>query len=193
MHNTSIQRIENAWSEILSTIFNGDDWKHDPNFAETPRRIAVSLLYERCAGLNGENKVRQLLSVSFPTSYDGMVVTSPIGVSSLCPHHFENVSYKVCMGYIPKGKLIGLSKIGRVIRLIAKQPIMQEDYTKKIADVFWNCLEPEGLGVIVKGQHMCMTARGLEQEGVYTTTSEVRGWFRDKSYVKDEFLKICQF
>lgn len=133
-----------------------------------------------------------MLQITFPTTYNGFVITSPITVSSLCPHHFENVSYTVCMGYIPTERIVGLSKIGRVIKLLAKQPVLQEDYTKMLARIFQDCLNPEGLGVIVKGQHMCMIARGLEQPGVYTTTSEMVGTFRDNSSVKEEFLKLSK-
>lgn len=199
LDNDRITAIEKAWEKILDNIFHIEyssiDWRTDPNLKDTPKRIARSMLNDRCAGIGCYNRCLELLKDRFETSYDGMVTVGPLTVYSLCPHHFENVSYLVYFGYIPNslnGKVVGLSKPGRVIKLIAKQPILQEDYTKMLADIFMDTLNPEGVGIIVKGRHMCMSARGLEQPNTYTITSEMRGWFRDHKNVKDEFLEFCK-
>ena len=185
-------KIRLAWVQILRALY-GESWKNDPNLIDSPDRIANSIVNERCSGINSEVECREILNSTFLSEYDGMVIISPIIVSSLCPHHFENINYLIHFGYIPKGNVVGLSKPIKVMRLMAQQPILQEDYTKKLADLFWDALQPEGLGIIVKGQHSCMTARGLHQlGGINTITSEVRGWFRDNGYIKDEFLKLCK-
>ena len=170
----------------------GLDWKNDPNFIETPDRIARSLIYERCKGINSEEDCRELLSKEFPDEYNGFIIANPIMVNSLCPHHFENVFYIVRMGYIPKKEngVVGLSKIGRVIDLYGRQPILQETYVKKLADIFMESLDPEGCGVIVKGQHNCMIARGIQQPDVWVTMSELRGSFLTNDSVKNEFFKL---
>jgi GTP cyclohydrolase I len=184
------KNIQGAWETILDNLKH--DWRTDPNLMDTPGRIARSMVHERCIGINSFPECEKLLEIRFPTTYEGLVITSPITVSSLCPHHFENVSYTVCMGYIPNGFVVGLSKIGRVIKLFAQQPIIQEDYTRILTLIFSKCLRPHGLGVIVKGQHMCMIARGLELPGVYTTTSEMLGSFRNNASVKEEFMNLCK-
>jgi len=192
-----VLKIKKAWEIILDNIFHAEysdtRWREDQNLRDTPERIARSMINERCEGIGCENKCKELLQEQFPTLYDGMVSIGPLTVYSLCPHHFESIEYSVYFGYIPKhGKVVGLSKPGRVIKLFAKQPIIQEEYTRKLANMFMDNLKPEGVGLIVKGKHTCMSARGLEQPDTYTTTSEMRGWFRDKSYIKDEFMRLCE-
>ena len=193
-YEKALEKIGNAYIEIIDTLhmYHGLDWTEDPNFDGTPGRCARSLLNERCIGMTYKDKCKEILNVRFPSEYNGFIIASPITVSSLCPHHLENVTYKVVMGYIPSGNgVIGLSKIGRVIKLVGHAPILQENYVKLLADIFEDELKPEGIGVIVKGQHNCMIARGLQQPDVWVTMSEMRGSFRDNSSVKSEFLKLC--
>ena len=199
MKDIKIEEIKEAWEKILTSLFQTPtgymDWTKDPNLKDTPFRIASSIVNERCIGIDSERECEDLLNEQFPTTYDGMITIGPLEVYSLCPHHFESISYLVYFGYIPRytnGKVVGLSKPGRVIKLLASQPILQEEYTKKLADIFMRKLNPEGIGLIVKGKHMCMSARGLEQPKTYTTTSEMRGWFRDHKTVKDEFMEFCR-
>lgn len=193
------EAIEKAWETILDNVFHIEytdiDWKTDPNLKDTPNRIANSLLFERCAGIGSEEECKALLENKFPTTYDGMITMGPLEVHSICPHHFENISYSVYFGYIPNysnRQVVGLSKPGRVIKLFACQPILQEEYTRKLADIFMKCINPEGIGLIVKGKHMCMGARGLEQPNTFTTTSEMRGCFREVETIKNEFMEFCR-
>lgn len=193
-YNEAYTRIGNAYMEIIDVLhkYHGLNWVDDPNFEGTPGRCARSLLNERCIGMTYKEKCKEILKVRFPSDYNGFIIASPITVSSLCPHHLENVTYEVIMGYIPSGNgVIGLSKIGRVIKLVGHAPILQENYVKILADIFEEELKPEGVGVIVKGQHNCMIARGLQQPNVWVTMSEMRGTFRDNPSVKSEFLKLC--
>lgn len=199
LQDMKIEKITEAWGKILDNIFQTStgymDWTKDPNLKDTPHRIACSIVNERCIGIDSERECDELLNEQFPTDYDGMITIGPLEVYSLCPHHFESISYSVYFGYIPNsvnGKVVGLSKPGRVIKLLASQPILQEEYTKKLADIFMRKLNPEGIGLIVKGKHMCMAARGLEQPKTCTITSEMRGWFRDHKTVKDEFMEFCR-
>ncbi len=167
---------------------------NDENILETPERIAKLLLNERCAGINSREKCKNMLvSKSFPSNYRGFVVINPITVYSLCPHHMESILYKISIGYIPIDRCIGLSKIGRIIKLYAAQPILQETLTTDIAELIENSIHPEAVGVIVSGEHNCMRARGLQDHNVKTITSEVRGTALQDSAVKSEFFKLCEF
>ena len=183
--------IKKAWVGILESLY-GPTWAKDPNLTETPHRIAKSMVYERCENINCNEDARKLLKVRFPSKYKGFIVTNPISVDSLCPHHFENVNYKVVAGYIPMNGVVGLSKIGRVIKAIGRQPILQEDYIMTLADIFMEELQAEGVGVIVSGVHNCMVARGLQATNSDVTMAEMRGTFRDNPSVKQEFYELVK-
>ena len=186
------EKIKEAWESILHELQMLGLNLDDPNFHGTPERIAKMLVYEKCAGLNSKEKCKELLGKRFPTEYDGMVVLNPIKVWSMCAHHWVDVVYQVFMGYIPKNKeVIGISKIPRVIKLFASQPTIQEQFTKDLTDLFIESIDPEGIGLIVRGQHNCMVARGIQQPDVWITTSEMRGTFRINPSLKEEFLLLC--
>ena len=192
--NERYTKIMGHWEGILDALYADTkiNWRKDKNLEHTPHRIAKSIVFEKCTALYDDSSIKNHLKILFPTDYNGFVMCNPVVANSLCPHHFENVTYEVYMGYISTKKVVGLSKIGRVIKDLARQPILQEDYTKQLADLFMKALKPEGLGLIVKGQHNCMVSRGLQQPGIWVTTSEMRGTFRDNHSVKDEFLELCK-
>lgn len=185
------EAIKNAWLDILKNLY-GDNWADDPNLTETPHRIAKSMVYERCKNINCNEEARKILNVRFPSKYKGFIVTNPVTVDSLCPHHFENVNYVVVAGYIPTDGVVGLSKIGRVIKAVGRQPILQEDYIMTLADIFMEELRAEGVGVIVSGVHNCMVARGLQSPESDVTMAEMRGTFRDDPSVKQEFYDLVK-
>ena len=192
----AIKKIEKAYIKIFEALEDcyGLNWKNDSNFNDTPNRIGRSLINERLCGINSYDECSKILTnTAFPTEYNGFVVINPITANSLCPHHFENVSYTVSIAYIPNGKAIGLSKIPRVVKLFASQPLLQEDFTKKITDLIEESIKPDSLGVIVKGQHNCMVARGVKQHNVFAITSAVRGKCLDDPQVKAEFLRLCGY
>ncbi len=204
-HNMKVskdERLEMAQKDIEAAyvkIFDalefafGLDWRNDPNFDETAPRIARALLREKCRGINSEEVCKELLSKTFPTSYNGIISSGPIEAVSLCPHHFETVQYKIFFGYIPNKKAVGLSKIPRSIQLFSSAPILQEDLTEKYISLFQNCLQPLGCIIIVQGQHGCMSCRGVKiNRDFYVTTSSVRGEFETCDSIKQEFLKIIK-
>lgn len=194
------EKIEIAWKcEILPALKVAYDlnWEEDFNFKDTPRRIANSLI-EKCEGINLKNNkesLKKLLGARFPSSYNGIIKVGPVESFGICPHHFETVSYKVLFGYIPNEKhvnnAIGLSKMPRLIKLLAKSPILQEDYTDMIVDVFQEYIDPKGSIAIVKGQHGCMLCRGIKTgTECWVTTSAVRGEFETCDSIKQEFLNL---
>lgn len=185
--------IKNGWENILEglRIAYGLDYKNDENFKDTPDRNARALL-ERCVGINSESMCKDLMKKSFPSKYGGMIIADPITVHGLCPHHFEDVFYKVYVGYIPKNRCVGLSKIARVAKLYGSQPILQEDYTMTLADLFYKELDAQGVCVVTRGRHNCMVARGVRQVGAGVTMSELRGTFLSDPSIKSEFFTLCE-
>jgi len=201
-HIEGMQMLEQAWTLILRGLERAYDLNlNDENFRETPKRIAKMMILERCSGINSEDACKKLLDKSFPTMKNKnlddqlIVTTSPALVYGICPHHFENVRYCVWTGYIPKNKLIGISKFSRVVDLYAKQPILQESYTSGLADIFVSALDPKGVIVVVKGSHDCMLARGTKSNpNQFMITSAMRGIFADPGMetYKEEFFTLCR-
>lgn len=162
---------------------------NDDNFKDTPRRVA-RLMMELNYG-NNIQAAKDILTVSFPTeaNYDGLVSSNNIRVSSLCPHHMVVVDYDVSIAYVPSGgRYVGLSKLPRVARVLAKSMCLQEDYTKRIVDVIEEVLKPAGCAAYVRGIHNCIQARGAEMRDVSNVTIALRGVFAMNPTLKEEWL-----
>lgn len=127
----------------------------------------------------------------FDNGYDEMLVVKDIHVWTLCPHHLLPCEFKVFIGYIPTGKVLGLSKFARIAEILAKRPIMQEQYSTELAELLMEKLKPKGVAVFVIGQHGCMTARGVRQHSD-VVTSVVRGDFLKEGPTREEFFAICR-
>jgi len=178
------ERIEKAVKEMLEAM-NLD--LEDENFRKTPQRVA-RMYEEMFEGLGNEKKVKEILQTNFPSTYRGMIVSDWITAYSACPHHIIPVDYKVRFAYIPDGRVLGLSKVARFIKLISKRPVLQEQLTDDIVDYFERIVRPLGCIAVVKGSHACMRCRGVK-DNAQVITSSIRGNFEDKT-VKDEFLKL---
>lgn len=170
----------------------------DPNYKGTPRRM-VEVISDFTTALreDANNELDEHFGVTFPkhndcaNDYRGMLVQSPIRVYSLCSHHLLPVIYDIAFAYIPKdGKQIGFSKVVRILRLIAKRPMNQENFTQEAVDLFYKKLKPQGLAIIVSGAHMCMKMRGVECNTI-NKTSAVKGDFKDYERTRDEFLALA--
>jgi len=179
--------IIKGWRLILNGL--GLDL-NDANFKETPDRILRSY-YEIFEGIDNDEKIEKILSTSFPTKYDGMIIENPIRCYSMCPHHFLPVIYDVSIGYIPIKGGLGLSKLPRLVQHLAKAPKLQEDFTKEIVDVFNKKIKPKGVIVIVQGEHLCMHMRGIRKPECSTITSSFHGCFKDGK-VRSEFLSLVK-
>lgn len=157
----------------------------DVNFKDTPKRVARAY-YEIFEGINSTHEIEEILSTSFPSTYNGMVVAKGIRCFSMCPHHLLPVEYYIDFGYIADKTALGISKLSRFIELLAKQPILQETFTHNIMQIFKDHVNPKGTIVQVKGRHMCMAMRGVKQPDSWTYTSEIDGLF-EESAVREEF------
>lgn len=162
-------------------------WEGAQQFDGTGNRLRKQV-EELCWPIHIINQhLDDCFSAVFDDSYKEMLVVGPTSVWTLCPHHLVPCNFKVFIGYIPSGKVLGLSKFSRIAILVGKKPIMQEMYTRELADLLQERLNPGGVGVLVRGTHLCVEARGVQQD-VEVVTSCLKGYFLDDSSTKSEFL-----
>jgi GTP cyclohydrolase IA len=160
------------------------------DFTDTPKRVARAY-GEIFEGIDAGEEIKSILSTTFPTTYDGMVVLRDIRAFSMCPHHLLPVIYKISVGYIPTAGGLGLSKIPRLAVLMAKSLKLQETFTKDLADTLNDTIKALGVMVYVEGDHMCMHMRGVKTTST-TITSAARGVFLKSEpgkSPKEEFLR----
>jgi GTP cyclohydrolase I len=162
----------------------------DDNFAETPKRAAHAMLeLVRPAG-EIEDELTAMLARTFPAHYDGMVISKHNTCFGMCPHHLLPVIYRISVAYLPLTRVIGISKLSRMVHLLARRPVLQEDLTHELAQILHKRLETRGSAAYVEGLHLCMAARGIEAHEARVVTSAVRGIFRDQAATRQEFLDL---
>jgi GTP cyclohydrolase I len=161
----------------------------DPNFAETPDRVAKMYL-EMFHGLREGSEPR---ITSFPNEgdYHHMVIEKEIPFYSMCAHHFVPFYGHAHIAYIPESKIVGLSKLPRILEFYAKRPQLQERLTEQVAEFLWSKLDPQGVMVVIEARHLCVEMRGVKKAGAMTTTSALRGCFSDRK-VREEFLALLR-
>lgn len=177
-------RIKSAVLEIMSAI--GDDPGRD-GLADTPRRIA-EMYAEVFGGLWLDP--RDYLKVVFEVAHDEMVVLRNIPFYSMCEHHFLPFHGEAHVGYIPDGRVVGISKLARVVEGYARRPQIQEQLTSQIAEAIMEVLQPDGAAVVIEAEHLCMTMRGVKKPGSRMVTSAMRGDFRKSPVTRAEFLSL---
>jgi len=153
----------------------------------TPRRIA-EMYREVFCGM--DQNPMDVLSVGFEEGHEEMVVVRDIPFFSMCEHHllpFHGIAH---VGYIPKGRVVGISKLARAVELFARRPQVQERLTSQIADAIMEVVRPHGVGVVMEAEHLCMTMRGVKKPGSKVVTSANRGIFRTKADTRAEFMAI---
>jgi GTP cyclohydrolase I len=166
----------------------GEDPERD-GLERTPERMERSMQY-LTKGYQ-ENPEETLLGAMFDVAYDEMVIVKDIEMFSLCEHHLLPFFGKVHVAYIPQGKVIGLSKVPRLVDVLARRLQVQERLTTQIAEAIECAIRPQGVGVVIEARHLCMMMRGVEKQHSSTITSSMRGAFRDKE-TRDEFLSLIQ-
>ncbi len=176
-------RIEQAVRQILEAI--GEDPDRE-GLRGTPRRVA-EMYQEIFAGLH--QSAEEEISVFFNSGHSEMVMVKDIPLYSMCEHHLLPFVGRAHVAYIPRGgKLTGLSKLARVVDLVARRPQVQERLTSKVADILMQRLDPMGVMVMVEAEHTCMTMRGIRKPGSVTVTSAVRGVFETDERTRQEAL-----
>jgi GTP cyclohydrolase IA len=177
-------RIEAAVREILLAV--GEDPDRE-GLRETPARVA-RMYAEVCSGLHADP--RELLQKTFTQKYDEMVLVKDIRFASICEHHLLPFFGKAHIAYLPQGKIVGLSKLARVVEALSRRPQVQERMTEELADLLMSELDARGVGVILEGSHTCMTVRGVRKPDSVCTTSAMRGTFRSNSSTRGELMAL---
>ena len=178
--------VRDAVRRIIEAI--GEDPSRE-GLLDTPRRIAET--YEELfAGLHQDPL--DVLSTGFQESHREMVILKNIPFYSLCEHHFLPFHGQAHVGYVPNGRIVGASKIARVVDILARRPQMQERLTGQIADAITEGLSPDGVAVVIEAEHLCMTMRGVQKPGTTLITSAIRGAFRRRAVTRSEFLALVR-
>ena len=178
-------RFEDLVREMLVRL--GEDPSRE-GLAATPERVHKAMKY-LTKGYK-EDPETLLKGALFTVSYDEMVIVKDIEMFSLCEHHMLPIFGKVHVAYIPNGKVIGLSKIPRLIELFSRRLQIQERLTTQIAETIQKIIQPQGVGVVVEARHLCMMMRGVEKQHSAAVTSSMLGCFRNEEETRTEFLSL---
>jgi GTP cyclohydrolase I len=166
----------------------GEDPDRD-GLLRTPERVARALAW---LTQGYATDVREVVgSGVFEEEHDAMVMVRDIEMYSMCEHHMLPFFGKVHVAYVPDGKIIGLSKLPRIVEVFARRLQVQERLTQQIADAICDVLQPRGVGVVIEASHLCMMMRGVEKQNSSTITSALRGVFRDDARTREEFLRLA--
>jgi len=177
------KKIEKLIKELISQI---DDPTRE-GLEGTPARVAKS--FDKLYG-GYEKDPAKLIKVFDNEGYDEMIIARDIDFYSMCEHHMLPFFGRVYIGYLPDDKIIGLSKLPRMVEIFSRRLQNQERLTKQIADTLNNFLKPKGVGVVIKATHLCMKARGIEKQNCEITTSAFTGLFKSKLSTRSEFLNL---
>jgi len=180
-------RIKEAVAAIIEAI--GEDPRRE-GLVETPRRIA-EMYAELFEGIT-KDPIEELRVGFEEVEHQEMVIIRDIPFYSMCEHHFLPFHGVAHIGYIPNERIVGISKLARVVEMLARRPQLQERLTGQIADAIVEGLAPKGVGVIVEAEHLCMTMRGIKKPGSIIITSANRGLFRHNIATRQEFLSLVR-
>ena len=185
MSNKQDTDFENAVETMMLHV--GENPQRE-GLLDTPSRVRKS--FEFIYGGYKENPKEILEKALFTTTNDEMVLVKDIEFYSTCEHHLLPIIGRVHVAYIPDGKVVGLSKIPRVVNVFARRMQIQEQFTEQIADAIMNAIHPKGVAVVVTARHMCMEMRGVEKINSTTTSSALRGLFKKDQKTRAEFFSL---
>ncbi len=177
--------IESSAKNILQAI---GEKTNRQGLIDTPRRVAESYAFLTSGYRQNIDDI--VNGAIFEDANEGMVIVEDIELFSLCEHHLLPFYGKACVGYIPNKKIIGLSKIPRIVDMFARRLQVQERLTDQISKALWNILEPKGVAVVIQAKHLCMMMRGVEKQNSAMTTSSVLGEFHDSQPTRMEFFSL---
>ena len=191
-NDTELELLQDEVQEKMQGVLESlvIDTAHDHNTNETAKRVAKMYVNEIFSG----RYIAAPRVTSFPNaqSYDQLYIVGPVDVRSTCAHHFQNIIGKAWVGVFPGNNVIGLSKFNRIIDHIASRPQIQEEMTVQIADEIESITQAEGIAVVMKAEHCCMTHRGVKAHESDMVTSVMRGALRDQHKLREEFFSLLQ-
>lgn len=182
-----VEKIKTHFTEIMKIL--GMDI-NDDSLKDTPKRVAKMYVNEIFKGLNTAN-FPKITTIENKMQYDQMIAVKHIDLISHCEHHFQTIQGHATIAYIPNKKVIGLSKINRIVDFFSRRPQVQERLTKQIADCLEYVLETPNVAVYVNAKHFCVIARGIEDANSTTITTDLRGDFKTRAETRKEFLQNC--
>ena len=180
-------KLEDLFTKILENL--GEDPSRQ-GLVKTPLRAAKAMEFLTSGYHQDLDEI--LNGAIFDEDYDEMVIVREIEFYSLCEHHILPFWGKCHVGYLPRNRIIGLSKIPRIVDMFSRRLQVQERLTREIAEALETALDPRGVAVVMEGQHLCMMARGVEKQAPKMTTNVMRGAFREDSSTRAEFLRCVQ-
>lgn len=163
----------------------------DDSLKDTPKRIAKMYLNEIFSGLN-EKLFPKMTTIENKMGIDEMICVKDVKVMSVCEHHFATIHGTATVAYIANKKVIGLSKINRLVDFYSRRPQVQERLTKQITDKLVEVLETEDVAVFINAKHYCVISRGIQDQNSTTSTSDLRGRFKTDSSTRSEFIMACK-
>jgi GTP cyclohydrolase I len=179
--------LEDIYTEVLKRI--GEDPSRD-GLLSTPKRVAKSFDF---LTRGYHQTIEEVLhNALFEVNYDEMVIVKDIEFYSMCEHHMIPFFGKAHIAYVPNGKVVGLSKIPRIVDIFARRLQVQERLTHEVAEAINEAVHPQGVGVIIEAQHLCMMMRGVEKQGSTTVTSAMLGVFKTQLQTRNEFLSLVR-
>lgn len=179
-------KIKKAMASILEAI--GDDPSRE-GLQDTPKRVA-EMYQELFSGLDEDPA--EVLSTSFDEGHQELVVLKDIPFHSVCEHHFLPFYGIAHIGYVPKGRVVGASKLAKALDILARRPQIQERLTDQLVDVIYKTLQPDGVSAVISAEHMCMSIRGVKKPSSKIITTASRGTLRTVAAAKQEFLALIR-
>jgi len=178
-------KIEEIFTELITAV--GEDINRE-GLVDTPKRAAAAFRYLNSGYHQSLENV--LNNAIFEADSEDLVMVRNIELYSLCEHHLLPFIGKCHVGYLPQGKVIGLSKVARIVEMYSRRLQIQERLTKQIADAIQTAVNPRGVAVVVEAKHLCMMMRGVEKQNSVMTTSDMLGLFRERISTRSEFLNL---
>lgn len=187
----ALASFQEGYRHILEGIGHlGYPVSEDANFDGTDARAAKGLAQLILDKRDVQDEIADMLTKTFPAKYKDMVISKHNVAFGVCPHHLLPVLYRVSLAYIPTSKVLGISKLSRIAKLLARAPMLQEDMTHEISRILHEDLDSDGSATYVEGLHMCMASRGAGAHETRVVTSAMRGAFLNQMSTRQEFIKL---